>query len=409
MFALAHLLIVAVYAAAPVGLTVMAIRVRRRDPRPMRRVLRAIVGGAAAGTLVCVAHAIASHARPQVSQVLVTGYWATAFILLLGLLDRGLWDVTQRVFRLRPGSSGGPWFGGRVTLALLLRAGLVAGVIIPYVLAVTLTYRPRTLPTTDPGRLYGWAFQSVRFPATDGSRVAGWWIPAPNGSDRTLLLCPGATGGMAAMLPLAQGLRVDGYNLLAFDFRAHGGSGGQLVSYGDLERRDVLGAVRWVQQAHPADCRRIIGLGVSTGAAALMSAAVDPSPFGQAIDALAVYAPFDRLDKLTRTTVAPFAPPPVGWLVEHVGLPLAGLQVGSDLSAYAPADAAANLWPRPLMVLHGMDDELIPFDAGQAVYRAASEPKQNLFILNCRHADLLEDRAAQEAVRHYFVWAQRMI
>ena len=122
----------------------------------------------------------------------------------------------------------------------------MVGVGIPYVLAVALAYRPRTSPTTDPGRLYGWAFERVTFPAAvDGTRIAGWWIPAAGGeSDRTLILCPGATGGPAAVLALvhgrpasadqlpAPGLVADGYNVLTFDFRGHGGSGGHLVSYG---------------------------------------------------------------------------------------------------------------------------------------------------------------------------------
>ena len=102
-------------------------------------------------------------------------------------------------------------------------------------------------------------------------------------------------------------------------------------------------------------------------------------------------------------------PPPAAWVVRHVGLPLANLQVGSRMSAFAPADAAANLWPRPLMVLHGMDDTLIPFAAGQALYRAASEPKQDLFIFHCSHADLLNSEVAREAVRRYFEAARRMI
>jgi fermentation-respiration switch protein FrsA (DUF1100 family) len=425
MIHLAHLLIVAVYLACPVVAVVHAVRARRWNGRPLarRRVRRGIVGGVIVGMLVCVAYAAAAHAPVRPGQLAITAYLATSFILLLGWLDRGLWLATQATFRLYPGRPAGRALGARVAGALLMRAALVGGVGIPYVLAVALTYRPKESPTTDPGKLYGWAFDRVTFPAAvDDTRIAGWWIPAPGGtSDHTLLLCPGATGGPAAVLPLvrgrattpgdppAPGLRDDGYNVLTFDFRGQGDSGGQLVSYGDLERRDVLGAVRWLQRVHPDAARHIVGLGVSTGAAALLAAAADPSPAGQSIDAVAVFAPFDRLDRIVASTVAPVAPPPLGWLTTHVALPLAGLQVGSRLDAFSPADAAANLWPRPVLVIHGMADELVPFAQGQAVYDAASEPKESLFIGQCRHAETLRSAAALDAVTGYFKKARRVI
>ncbi len=437
MFHFCHLVIVTAYLACPVLVLAHGVRARRRDGRsvPLRRFGRAVVGGTAVGLLVCVAYAVAAHVtagsgfqtypqllagvaaatgrtQPRVGQVAVTAYLATSFMLLLGLGDRWLWRATQAAFRLAPGRPPGPMFGARVTGALLLRAAVVGGLGIPYVLAVALTFRPKASPTTDPGRLCGWAYESVSFPAAvDATPIAGWWIPAPGGGGaaRTLVLCPGALGGRAAVLPLARSLRDDGYNVLTFDFRGHGDSGGQLVSYGDLERRDVLGAVRWLQQAHPDAARDVVGVGVSTGAAALLAAAADPSPAGQAIEAVAVYAPFDRLDHALASDIPPYAPPPLAWLARHVALPLAGLQVGADLPAFSPADAAAALWPRPVLVIHGMDDEVVPFAEGQAVYDAASEPKQALFIGKCNHAEALDDAAAQRAVERYFKTARRLI
>ncbi len=424
MLHLCHLLIVTVYLAGPPVALVHAARAYRRHKRwiPLKRFRRAALGGTAVGVLVCVAYAYAArvqmvtdgstpHAQVRPDQLLITAYLAMSFILLLGWLDRGLWRATQALFRLRPTGPAGRHLGLRIAGALLLRAAVVGGVIIPYVLAVALTYRPKESPTTDPWRGASWTFDHVSFPAAvDATRIAGWWIPAADGpSDRTVVLCPGALGGPVAVLPLAAGLREGGYNILTFDFRGHGDSGGQLVSYGDLERRDVLGAVRWLQANRPGSARRIVGLGVSTGAAALLAAAADPSPQGQSIDALAVYAPYDRLDRVVASTLAPVTSTPVRWMIEHVALPLANLQVGARMSAFSPADAAANLWPRPVLVIHGMNDEVIPFAQGQAVYDAASEPKQSLFITRCAHAESLESDAALRAVQDYFRVARRMM
>ncbi len=56
-----------------------------------------------------------------------------------------------------------------------------------------------------------------------------------------------------------------------------------------------------------------------------------------------------------------------------------------------------------------MDDEVVPFAQGQAVYDAASEPKQSLWIGQCGHADSLDSDAARRTVRQYFDSARRLI
>ena len=111
--------------------------------------------------------------------------------------------------------------------------------------------------------------------------------------------------------------------MLVFDFRAHGESGGQLVSFGDLERNDVLGAMRWLRKTHPAACKKVAGIGVSTGGAALLAAAADPSPEGQNIDAIAIYGSFDRLDNAVGSLVDRFVPSPLSWFVDRLAVPMA--------------------------------------------------------------------------------------
>ena len=40
-----------------------------------------------------------------------------------------------------------------------------------------------------------------------------------------------------------------------------------------------------------------------------------------------------------------------------------------------PIDALPKLPPRPLLVIHGTADSIAPFELGQALFAAASEPK----------------------------------
>src|SRR5690606_3183417 len=120
-------------------------------------------------------------------------------------------------------------------------------------------------------------------------------------------------------------------NVLSFDFRAHGQSSGQLTTFGDLESLDVLAAVRWLRDNKPQQAEKIFGIGASMGAAALITAAADPSPEGRAIDAVVVFGTYARLDTLAAQIADQHFAWPLDALVRHISIPLADLQTGRRL------------------------------------------------------------------------------
>jgi len=169
--------------------------------------------------------------------------------------------------------------------------------------------RPERYPlTSDPGDL-GLAYESVEFESAEhGLTLRGWWIPSQD-SDRAVILVhgrssnrsgydpqPGATGGL---LRQAGGIVERGYSVLSFDLRGHGESDGVRYSMGWLERRDVRGAIVYVQSRGIPVSR--IGLVChSMGAATcLLTAAEEPdlagvvadSPYARLTDLLAVQLP----------------------------------------------------------------------------------------------------------------------
>ena len=199
----------------------------------------------------------------------------------------------------------------RATRALLFavaRVGILFAFGLPFVMASVMIYRPKVAPRTDPQRELGYDFQRVEFRTSDGINIVAWWIPAqhppdqiprrrsrggandPQWGTQAALVCHGLTSSKADQLVLAHDLVPGGYNCLVLDFRAHGESGGQITTFGALEKRDVLAAVRWLKANHPSQSQRIVGVGASTGAAALISAAADDSPDGRSIAAIASYA-----------------------------------------------------------------------------------------------------------------------
>ncbi|MGH7178232.1 MAG: alpha/beta hydrolase, partial [Tepidisphaeraceae bacterium] len=144
-----------------------------------------------------------------------------------------------------------------------------------------------------------------------------------------------------------------------------------------------------------------LGLGASMGAAALISAASDDSPEGQAISAVAVYDTFDDLPSLAHSVAVSRFVPPLSWVADRFGLALASFQTGADLENFRPSRCIAQLWPRPVMVIHAQDDLIIPFQHGQALFDAASEPKRQLWV-GGGHNQVLNDESVAREVRDFF-------
>jgi len=289
---------------------------------------------------------------------------------------------------------------------------------LPYVIVAAATYRPNTIQKNESAWFDAGATR-VSFESTDGLLIAGFWtaVPAPSLGDipnphwgrKTLVICPGSRGGKSSYLPLASRFLDDGYNVFTFDFRGHGQSGGQIVTFGDHERRDVLGAVRWLRQNHPMESRHIVAIGVDTGAAALLAAAADPSNDGRAIDALAVFGCYDRFDQFAADAARVSFPPPLQWLIVPVAVPLACVQTGADLRDFSPAIDAAAVSPRPILFVHGQRDSVIIFDRVQNLYDAANAPKSYLWLEDLTDDQAIDDRRVADRALHFLNTAVPML
>lgn len=111
--------------------------------------------------------------------------------------------------------------------------------------------------------------------APDGIPLSAWTIQPHSSNGDAVILLHGLGDNRLGMIGYAQLFLAHGFTVLLPDARAHGASGGQLATYGLLERADVR---RWfdflVAQSHP---RCIFGFGESMGAAELLqSLAIEP-------------------------------------------------------------------------------------------------------------------------------------
>jgi pimeloyl-ACP methyl ester carboxylesterase len=133
-------------------------------------------------------------------------------------------------------------------------------------------YNPRWHGMNKGPQDFGLQSEVVSFQATDGVPLKGWWLPAVGEPRATVILAHGIDHTRQVMLGRAAFLVHGGYNALTLDLRCHGESGGQFVSPGLVETRDLLGAIRYVRSR--GEHGPIVLMGVSLGAvASLLTAA----------------------------------------------------------------------------------------------------------------------------------------
>lgn len=172
-----------------------------------------------------------------------------------------------------------------VLLYLVLAAVVLLAVII-FFSARSMAFPGRAPLWTDPKKAHGIAYEHVVFPATDGTRLKGWFVPPPagtvspastivimhgwlwnrlgNAQDNVVNDFPG--GKRVELLPLAFELHKAGYAVLMFDFRNFGESDTMGVYTGGwLEHRDLLGALDYLETRGDVDQARIGAIGFSFG------------------------------------------------------------------------------------------------------------------------------------------------
>jgi uncharacterized protein len=275
---------------------------------------------------------------------------------------------------------------------------LVAGAVAVVVLVLVLTQRgvneyirpPRTVASRNPLDL-GMGYADLPLVTEDGVNLAAWFIPGSRAD--TLILVHGLGSNRGEMLPLAADLHARGYGLLLLDLRAHGDSQGDVSTLGVKEVRDVRAALAYLSIQPDVDARRIGIYGASLGGAvALQAAAQLPALDGVVTDstfASVRWAVDHQLQALLKL------PNWFGLLLLHLGAFEAGIQA-DDAS---PERAAAHLGQRPLLVIHGADDDVFQVENARLIAAAASGPHELWIVDGAGHTGAYSLAPAAYAAR----------
>jgi fermentation-respiration switch protein FrsA (DUF1100 family) len=217
----------------------------------------------------------------------------------------------------------------------------------------------RHIASGDLLRANGIQFQDVALTTEDGVKLSAWYTPPENGA--VILVAHGY--GDKRPEDFYALFASHGYGVIAWDFRAHGNSGGNFSSLGYYEVLDAKAALDFAL-AQPG-VKHIGAWGGSMGAVTMIRAT---AKYPQ-IEALVADSPFATLKDEMDLRV-PF---PVMRSLIHF---FAQQETGVDPAWVRPVDDIATISPRPVFIIQGLSDGMVPLNSGQRLYDAAREPRE---------------------------------
>ena len=161
--------------------------------------------------------------------------------------------------------------GTRRSRAVAVPAALLASVVVlgPMAMGVSGTHKWREPVGAAPSADY----EDVRFEASDGLELAGWYRPSRNGA--AVLVVHGGSSDRKGSVAHARLLARHGYGVLLYDARGRGESEGSENNYGWDWSKDIAGALDFLEHRDDVEPGRIGAVGLSTGADALIDVAAE--------------------------------------------------------------------------------------------------------------------------------------
>lgn len=211
---------------------------------------------------------------------------------------------------------------------------------------------------------FGLNFEDIFFKTPDNIELNGWFISNPN-ARHTILFCHGNAGNISHRMEKSKFFHDLGENVFVFDYRGYGRSKGRPNENGLY--LDVQGAYNYLLSRNIAP-EQIIGYGESIGGAIIIDLA-----YKNRIKALiSDSAPSSAKDMIK--VLYPYLP------YQFFSLRLDSLNKIKSIKI-------------PKLIIHSINDEIVPFKLGKKLYDYAAEPKEFLQVRGGHNSCFFESEA----------------
>ena len=237
-------------------------------------------------------------------------------------------------------------------------------------------------------------YSDVEFYTDDDIKIMGWYITGDK--NESIILCHPYGMDKGYCILHAKFLNQFGYDILIFDFRAHGKSGGRNCSLGYYEVKDLLAAVSFLKEMG-VNKVGVVGFSMG-GTVALFGALLSPD-----IDAVvsegayisfhsAVYSFANCYYHVPRY---PFLPPAI-WT--------AGIRLGFNPKTLDLNILLQDTLHAPVLIIHSTEDKEIPLSEGLEIYKILKGQKHKWILSDAEHLKYYakDERKYEEKVIEFF-------
>jgi uncharacterized protein len=226
---------------------------------------------------------------------------------------------------------------------------------------------------------HGLLAQTVRIPTSRGLGLFAWFVPArATKAQPAVVLLHGWCGNASNLLPAALALHLAGFAVLLIESRNHGRS--DCDDHSSLPRfaEDLDSAIDWLKAHASVDTARIVALGHSVGAAAVLLSASRRADLAAVVSISAFAHPEQLMRRWFALRRVPYWP--LAWLINR------SLErvIGASFNDIAPVTTVAKA-TCPVLLVHGLQDTVVPITDAHQIKKSGKAQSVTLIACDGTH------------------------